>query len=313
MHLFSLISLLITLLAARTEGNTCYLPNPNHQSNCCAQCKAYGCIVNAGKVDSNTPCNPNAPWPIATWMYCDSYACGGGCGNCRCERMNLAQWSAVYTDLKSDSLFYAFKKIDLTITHTKCNDCGNKDPKKSLLTSDVLCTGTCGSSTKCGSLVPVGAPSYSADWLNDWDRPFRFYARGKPFCAMKSIHHNRHEDRRFNLGVCSVGKQVTGYHYLSYTDWDATWTRNCPYGYFLRYVYSVHSNSKEDRRFRFGCMKFKKTTWRTCYGSSYVNRWDQDIDYKCPANTVMTGISSYHANSREDRRFSFRCCSLTTW
>lgn len=44
--------------------------------------------------------------------------------------------------------------------------------------------------------------------------------------------------------------------------------------------------------------------------SGYVNIWDQEFEYKCPAQKAMSGEVSYHDNGTEDRRHAFTCSDL---
>ncbi|XP_005099814.2 hemagglutinin/amebocyte aggregation factor [Aplysia californica] len=79
-------------------------------------------------------------------------------------------------------------------------------------------------------------------------------------------------------------------------------------------ILSVHDNNKEDRVFDFTCIPlillyFPETFVElTCEWSNYVNDFDQLIEYQCPNDNVVAGISSYHDNHPEDRRFKFYCC-----
>lgn len=40
----------------------------------------------------------------------------------------------------------------------------------------------------------------------------------------------------------------------------------------------------------------------------YANNFDQPVAFQCPNGGVMDGVSSYHDNGAEDRRFRFYCC-----
>lgn len=44
------------------------------------------------------------------------------------------------------------------------------------------------------------------------------------------------------------------------------------------------------------------------YLPEYVNDFDQPLVFQCPHGGVLDGVSSYHDNHREDRRFKFYCC-----
>ncbi|XP_055046262.1 hemagglutinin/amebocyte aggregation factor [Misgurnus anguillicaudatus] len=81
----------------------------------------------------------------------------------------------------------------------------------------------------------------------------------------------------------------------------------CLPGQSLSYVKSQHSNSNEDRMWEFGCKPtFDAST--ECFWSPYANDFDQQFTFECPPNHVMAGMSSYHSNKHEDRRWQFYCC-----
>ncbi|XP_062610558.1 uncharacterized protein LOC134272331 isoform X1 [Saccostrea cucullata] len=46
-----------------------------------------------------------------------------------------------------------------------------------------------------------------------------------------------------------------------------------------------------------------------CLWSDYVNNFDQEFTY-APESYVISGVSSYHQNAQEDRRFKFKVCKL---
>lgn len=95
---------LCTLLNAQQ----CYQPKYYPASNCCARCGHYGCIVNNGDVDSNTPCDPPN-----TWVFCENKGCSGGsCGRCWCAPISGLTREAVQHDINHHALFYAFGKHD---------------------------------------------------------------------------------------------------------------------------------------------------------------------------------------------------------
>ena len=75
-------------------------------------------------------------------------------------------------------------------------------------------------------------------------------------------------------------------------------------------IYSEHDNYYEDRRYRIGCIQVSIPPYELedCVWTDYVNDWDEEVDYECPTNKVMTGMASVHDNHKEDRRWKFRCC-----
>merc|ERR1712121_102154 len=82
------------------------------------------------------------------------------------------------------------------------------------------------------------------------------------------------------------------------------------HGEHIKQIKSIHNNHREDRLWEAICGKLPGIKAdRSCKWSGYVNGFDETIAFTCPAGTVMTGMSSYHDNRREDRRFNFYCCA----
>merc|ERR1712212_1394394 len=92
-------------------------------------------------------------------------------------------------------------------------------------------------------------------------------------------------------------------------NWDGKHHMVCRDGEHIKQIKSMHSNSKEDRLWEAICAKMPGVKVdKSCRWSGYVNGWDEMLAFTCPSGTVMTGMSSYHDNGREDRRFQFYCC-----
>merc|ERR1719204_1279854 len=64
------------------------------------------------------------------------------------------------------------------------------------------------------------------------------------------------------------------------------------------------------------CKKYIDDPQLTCTAgswTSYRNDWDGVLNYQCSgANQVLAGISSYHDDGREDRRWRFKCCDISS-
>ncbi|XP_041376982.1 dermatopontin-like [Gigantopelta aegis] len=110
--------------------------------------------------------------------------------------------------------------------------------------------------------------------------------------------------------VClSVFLCVTGVAFSWENNWDGPFEFMCPHGQSIRRITSNHNNRAEDRQWRFECSNTGAVA--SCVWSGYVNDFDQPLLFQCPNNGVITGISSYHNNNAEDRRFKFHCCSIS--
>uniref|UniRef100_A0A673FGV5 Hemagglutinin/amebocyte aggregation factor n=1 Tax=Sinocyclocheilus rhinocerous TaxID=307959 RepID=A0A673FGV5_9TELE len=81
----------------------------------------------------------------------------------------------------------------------------------------------------------------------------------------------------------------------------------CPAGQSISSITSQHHNHYEDRVWDFGCQANNGQS-ESCFWTSYVNDFDQVIFFECPAQHVIAGMSSYHSNHHEDRRWRFNCC-----
>lgn len=88
--------------------------------------------------------------------------------------------------------------------------------------------------------------------------------------------------------------------------YDQNHQRQCPNGQSIKEITSMHHNGAEDRRFDVRCQSTGAN--QGCFWTNYINNWDQPILYLCPDNKVLSGISSYHNNRAEDRRYKFYCC-----
>nr|XP_034332018.1 hemagglutinin/amebocyte aggregation factor isoform X2 [Crassostrea gigas] len=104
-------------------------------------------------------------------------------------------------------------------------------------------------------------------------------------------------------------------------DFDQPLDFQCPSDLsFISRFKSTHSSFYEDRRFDFDCKNVPAVSgsvtcnwsglnFRNCQWTDYVNSWDSNVDYYVPAGSyVIRGVSSYHSNYYEDRRFKFEIC-----
>ncbi|XP_059420440.1 hemagglutinin/amebocyte aggregation factor-like [Carassius carassius] len=93
--------------------------------------------------------------------------------------------------------------------------------------------------------------------------------------------------------------------------WENTYDEpldfKCPSGQSISYIKSQHHNHHEDRMWEFGCKDTFDSTL-DCFLSPNVNDFDQKFTFECPPHHIITGMSSYHNNKHEDRRWQFHCC-----
>ena len=95
------------------------------------------------------------------------------------------------------------------------------------------------------------------------------------------------------------------------TEYDKDFEFECPKGTHLNHIGSEHSNSKEDRRWKFDCAEGMVKDEECDWTQDYVNSYDQVMNWKCPDNGIVVGAKSTHSNSKEDRIWKFKCCKVS--
>jgi type II secretory pathway pseudopilin PulG len=165
-------------------------------------------------------------------------------------------------------------------------------------------------------------------FLNSLDRPTRNAERlGWFVVGYNTWHDNGTEDNQIALHLFRPGNgnqdftwgpnvQSTGW----VNDWDGEVSFTCSGNGFITNEYSEHSNSKEDRRYKYTCRtvqyydNFRRrnaTAGRElCEWSGLVNYWDYGFDFHCPQGKLMAGVKSIHRNAQEDRIYNFMCCAF---
>jgi len=168
-------------------------------------------------------------------------------------------------------------------------------------------------------LVDVGLTSY----LNSWDGVLDFTCEDdEVLIGMDSVHDNQKEDRRY-AALCARLVWDEGVTFSSkWSGWvnslDGYLQFQPGYCDVITGLYSVHDNSKEDRRWKFAygntlregssiarsghyCYPAKSWSW-------WKNPFDGVLNFNCPKNTLLHAISSFHDNRYEDRKWRFKCC-----
>ncbi|XP_059153711.1 dermatopontin-like [Physella acuta] len=82
----------------------------------------------------------------------------------------------------------------------------------------------------------------------------------------------------------------------------------CPKDGIINGIVSERSGIRYDRAMRFVCRKGLLTF--QCENSGYVTKLKESFDFRCPADTVLAGVSSRFDRLARDRQFSFRCCKV---
>lgn len=113
--------------------------------------------------------------------------------------------------------------------------------------------------------------TYSNPYISSWDTGASLNCpSGKVRTATMSKHSNKKEDRIFGfrcaavkhkttqmkLVNCAVPTHPTYGQYVN--NWRSSYTFNCPANKVIAKEYSYHSNSQEDRKFKYTCCEMKK-------------------------------------------------------
>merc|ERR1712055_1160851 len=112
------------------------------------------------------------------------------------------------------------------------------------------------------------------------------------------------------LFVMAMLAVTEGSVWLSETNYDQPWDRYCPDNNVVFQLKSHHHNHYEDRQWKVFCHSGYNLVTGTTSVTGYVNNWDDHLIFNCQPNYAATGLSSYHDNHREDRRWRFRCTKL---
>ncbi|KAJ7340322.1 hypothetical protein OS493_003058 [Desmophyllum pertusum] len=141
------------------------------------------------------------------------------------NRQSLGEWRSVHRNCKEDR-----------IHHFGC--------AYSPLPSDISCT-------------------WTAHFVNEYDKNVHFKCpHNGLITGVRSEYSGHHHDRRFGFRCCHAYGQDFKTHRCRTTpeqnNWDGDLLYTVPANYYLVGVFSVHSNSKEDRRWRFEICQFSK-------------------------------------------------------
>jgi len=146
-------------------------------------------------------------------------------------------------------------------------------------------------------------------WINGWDGNMNWQANGHTFVSgLRSVHDNGREDRLFSPLLTNIGSTQAHKHWSGWVNnMDAYYLYDCPNNYVLSGFISYHQNHYEDRRWRFQCARFHGlNARRDAHWPSWQTNWDATFHIGCGHRPVV-GISSYHDNRKEDRRWRIRC------
>ncbi|XP_063058028.1 hemagglutinin/amebocyte aggregation factor-like isoform X2 [Engraulis encrasicolus] len=131
---------------------------------------------------------------------------------------------------------------------------------------------------------------------------------GQSISTISSDHSNHHEDRHFNMS-CKPTAASNPPCYVSnfVNNFDESFVFTCPENDVLAGIFSYHSNHYEDRRFAFYCCS-ATIQFSGCAWTPYLNNFDQTFSYHTLSDQYIAGMSAYHRDNYEDRRFRLYIC-----
>merc|ERR1712093_530092 len=149
-------------------------------------------------------------------------------------------------------------------------------------------------------------------WINNWDGNMGWHTGGATFVSgLHSTHDNGREDRLFKPLITTFGANQRSHHWHGWiNNWDARFDFSCPTNQAIIGFSSYHSNHYEDRRWKVLCSTYHGVNIAPQGWPGWQTNWDGTWSLSC-GHKPMVGMSSYHDNGREDRRWRIRCGTLS--
>ncbi|EGD74786.1 hypothetical protein PTSG_07019 [Salpingoeca rosetta] len=93
--------------------------------------------------------------------------------------------------------------------------------------------------------------------------------------------------------------------------WGDPLSFECPTGSSISFMGSYHDNDEEDRRWKFSCSPVSTGDGTGASWSNWANDWNANFAFSCPENKYVNGLSSEFDDETEDRRWKFKCESIS--
>ena len=136
-------------------------------------------------------------------------------------------------------------------------------------------------------------------YWNELDkRQFIECPSGEAVNMLESIYDQGTGDRQYRFGCTRVASSST----CSWTDYQNAFDDpvNIHCDGYIGGIESIHSNYHEDRRWKVQCCHLKEHIDKTgCKLTSYINDFNQKIEFKLQPDQMFVGLESYHDNSKE--------------
>ncbi|KAM4676748.1 hemagglutinin/amebocyte aggregation factor-like isoform 1-T1 [Discoglossus pictus] len=158
------------------------------------------------------------------------------------------------------------------------------------------------------------APSLSVRqkrWVNSFDEELHYVCPvSESINSIISQHNNWYEDRVWDFTCKPTFSKRPSCYWTNYINcMDEQFSFTCPFGSVISGLQSYHNNRQEDRRWKFYCCAASEVYTKYCYWTHYVNNFDAYMHWQVPRDNYLVGISSYHDDYTEDRRFKFQYCA----
>jgi hypothetical protein len=141
-------------------------------------------------------------------------------------------------------------------------------------------------------------------------RLFASNENSKAITGIYSVHNNDREDRIWTWECTDLPGGPSTCEWsgeLNAMDMPIEYTASDDY--FISGVASYHNNGREDRIWWVKICKQEGKCCTGCQWTDYLNNWDEELSLQT-GGKVICGISSYHNNDHEDRRWKFLLCDL---
>ncbi|XP_036374335.1 hemagglutinin/amebocyte aggregation factor-like [Megalops cyprinoides] len=148
-------------------------------------------------------------------------------------------------------------------------------------------------------------------WQNEYDHVLSFACPSlSSISKIVSKHDNHHEDRIWDFSCKDTFESSPQCFWSPYANYfDEYLSYSCPDNYVMSGMESYHENKHEDRRWKFYCCRDYKYCNSHCQWTPHVNNFDEEFTWYVPHMNYLVGVSSYHENKHEDRRWQYMYCS----
>ncbi|XP_063058490.1 hemagglutinin/amebocyte aggregation factor-like [Engraulis encrasicolus] len=162
-------------------------------------------------------------------------------------------------------------------------------------------------------IAPLLIEAKDLRWQNSFDEALFFHCPTlESISYIMSEHNNHHEDRLWDFHCQKTFTQTPSCFTTNWVnDFDDPLDFQCPSNSVITGMESYHDNRHEDRRWKFTCCNANYFCTGNCEWSGYVNDFDAIISWGVPSGHYLAGVSSYHENHHEDRRWKYLTCKNT--